>query len=239
MTRICLGLPALQGDLRTYQKRFDLVELRPVDASLPKVSKLRAWRKSVPPTFVFSVVLPRIVGELVGGEAADAALAQALEVAGAVEARAIVLATPPSIRPTQANRKRVAALLERIPREGVAVCWEPSGMWEVDEIAALAKSVRAVPVLDAARDALPPGSIVYTRLRALGSSSAVSAAAIERIAERLRGRREAFVVVEGKGDAGRVKAGLASALGRAPAKGPSAPLVRPSAGLLIAEDEEQ
>jgi uncharacterized protein YecE (DUF72 family) len=239
MTRICLGLPALQGDLRAYQKRFDLVELRPVDASLPKASKLRAWRKSVPPTFVFSVVLPRVVGELAGGEAADAALAQALEVASAVEARAVVLVTPPSIRPTQANRKRVAALLERIPREGVAVCWEPTGMWEPDEIVGLAKSVRAVPVVDATRDVVPPGPIVYTRLRALGSSASVSAAAIERVADKLRGRREAFVIVEGKADAARVKAGLGAALSRERDRPPSAPVVRPSAGLLIAEDEEQ
>ncbi len=239
MTRICLGLPALQGDLRTYQKRFDLVELRPVDNALPRASKLRAWRKSVPPTFVFSVVLPRAVGELAGGDAEATALAQSLEVANAVEARCIVLATPPSIRPTLANRKRVAALLERIPRDGVVVCWEPSGMWELDEIAALAKSVRAVPVVDAARDAVPPGAVVYTRLRALGTSAAVSASAIERIADRLRGRREAFVIVEGKPDAARVKAGLGAALARDRDKPQSAPVVRPSAGLLIAEDEEQ
>ena len=239
MTRICLGLPALQGDLGNYSKRFDLVELRPVDTTLPRPAKLRAWRKSVPPTFVFSVVLPRIVGELVAGEAADAALAQALDVAKAVEARAIVLATPPSIRPTQANRKRVAALLERIPREGVVVCWEPGGMWEIDEITALAKSVRVVPVVDASREAVPAGPVVYTRLRALGASAAVSAAAIERIADKLRGRREVFVVVEGKGEAGRVKAGLGAAVARERDKPPSAPIVRPSAGLLIAEDEEQ
>jgi uncharacterized protein YecE (DUF72 family) len=239
MTRVLLGLPALQGDLRTYQKRFDMVELRPVDATLPRASKLRAWRKSVPPTFVFSVVLPRVVGELGGGEVEASALAASLEVANAVEARCIVLATPPSIRPTSANRKRVAALLERIPREGVVVCWEPTGMWEGDEIVSVARSVGAVPVVDAAREPPPPGPIVYTRIRALGTSAAVSASAIERVAERLRGRREVFVVVEGKGDAARVKAGLGAALSCDRGRPPSAPVVRPSVGRLVAEDEEQ
>lgn len=239
MTRVLLGLPALQGDLRTYQKRFDMVELRPIDTSLPRATKLRAWRKSVPPTFVFSVVLPRIVGELAGGADEIAALEESLQVANAVEARCIVLATPPSIRPTMANRNRVAALLQRIPRDGVVVCWEPAGIWEPEEIISLARGVGTVPVVDAAREALPPGPVVYTRLRALGTSVVVSASAIERIAERLSGRREAFVVVEGKSEAVRVKQGLAAALANERERPQTAPVVRPSASLLIAEDEEQ
>ena len=58
MARLLVGLPALRGDIQKYKQRFDLVELRPVDTSLPRVTTLRKWRKSVPPGFVFSVVLP-------------------------------------------------------------------------------------------------------------------------------------------------------------------------------------
>src|SRR5262245_47868418 len=138
MARLLVGLPALVGDIEKYVKRFDMVELRPVDTSIPRASTLRSWRKVVPPGFVFSVVLPRIVGELTAGKEADAALATALDVATQVEARALVLSTPASVRPTAPNKKRLTAMLERLPREGVVVCWEATGIWEAEEILAVA-----------------------------------------------------------------------------------------------------
>ncbi len=239
MARLLVGLPALVGDIKKYKERFDMVELRPVDTAMPKLATLRAWRRSVPPGFVFSVVLPRAVGELAPGAAFDAALAQALEVATAVEARCLVVATPPSVRPTQTNRKRLAALLERLPREGVVVAWEAAGLWETEDLWSTARAAGVVPVLDAAREVLPPGPIAYTRLRALGKGAAIGAATVDRVADRLRGRREAFVVVEGAPDAARVKAGLKAALSRKAVAG-GAMLVRPaSQSALLAEDEEQ
>ena len=228
MARLLVGLPALVGDIKKYKERFDMVELRPVDTAMPKLATLRAWRRSVPPGFVFSVVLPRAVGELAPGAAFDAALAQALEVATAVEARCLVVATPPSVRPTQTNRKRLAALLERLPREGVVVAWEAAGLWETEDLWSTARAAGVVPVLDAAREVLPPGPIAYTRLRALGKGAAIGAATVDRVADRLRGRREAFVVVEGAPDAARVKAGLKAALSRKAVAG-GAMLVRPPA----------
>src|SRR5687767_13015813 len=102
MARLVVGLPALLGDLAKYQSRFDLVELRPVDTSLPRVGTLRKWRKSVPPAFVFSVVLPRAVSELAAGPELEEALETSLLVAAAVEARCVVLPTPASVRPTLA-----------------------------------------------------------------------------------------------------------------------------------------
>jgi uncharacterized protein YecE (DUF72 family) len=239
MARLLVGLPSLQGDIQKYKARFDMVELHPVDASVPRGTTLRKWRKSVPPGFVFSVVLPRVVGELAAGAPLDEALASSLEVAAAVEARCIVLQTPASFRPTAANRKKLAALFERVPPEGVVRCWEPSGIWERDDILATARAAKVVPVLDAAREAPPPGPLVYTRLRALGKSSSLGAAAIERVADRLRGRREVFVIVEGLG-AVRIKAELAAALASKRALPAGATLVRPSLpSTLIAEDEEQ
>ena len=61
MPRVLVGLPQLQGDIRKFEKRFDMVEVRPVDASLPKVATLRSWRKAVAPHFVFSVQIPRVI----------------------------------------------------------------------------------------------------------------------------------------------------------------------------------
>ena len=240
MARLYVGLPAFQGELKKYQSRFDMVELHPVDTSLPRPGTLRKWRELVPPGFAFSVVLPRVVGELSPGKALDEALDAALNVAKVIEARCVVLATPASVRPTAANKKRMAAVLDRIPRDGVVRCWEPMGIWERDDILATARDLGVVPVLDAAREAVGPGPIAYTRLRALGKSSALSAATIERIAERLRGRREIFVVVEGAREAARVKAALGDALSKKQSTRAAPTVIRPKLpGQLIAEDEEQ
>jgi len=70
MARLLVGLPALHGTLASYAKRYDLLELRPVDESVPGPARLRKWREQVGPTFAFSVVLPRVLGEL--GTGADA-----------------------------------------------------------------------------------------------------------------------------------------------------------------------
>lgn len=240
MARVVVGLPSLQGDIRTYKKRFDMVELHPVDMPTPRPATLRGWRKAVPPTFVFSVVLPSGVGALTPGAELDAALEQALAVAAAVEARCVVLRTPASVRPTATNRKRLAAVIERVPAEGVVRCWEPLGIWEPEDVLATARSIGALPVLDASREVLPPGPLVYTRLRALGAGSVASAAAIERVADQLRGRREAFVVVEHRAQAARIKAALHGALARRRDRTTPAAVIRPAAALpLVAEDEEQ
>ncbi|MCC6556791.1 MAG: DUF72 domain-containing protein, partial [Polyangiaceae bacterium] len=237
MARLLVGLPALQGDIQKYRDRFDLVEVRPIDTSLPRQTTLRKWRRSVPPGFVFSVVLPRAVGELAAGEELDAALASSLEVASILEARCVLLQTPPSLRPTAANRRKIAALFERIPAEGVVRCWEASGLWEREDVIATARAAGAIAVLDAAREALPPGPIAYTRLRALGSSASLGAGTIEKVAEQLRGRREAFVVVEGPG-AARAKAALVGAMAQSRARPAGPATVRPAApSTLIAEDE--
>lgn len=239
MARLLVGLPALQGDLEKYASRFDLVELRPVDAALPKPSTLRRWRKSVPPAFVFSVVLPRVVGELAPGPELDAALGTSLEVAAALEARCVILQTPASVRPTAVNKKRLDAIFARIPREGTVRCWEPAGIWERDEVIAAARTLGVLPVFDIAREAPGAGPIVYTRLRALGKSTALGAGTIERVAERLRRRREAFVVVEGPGEGPRVKQALAGELAKMPSRSSGITVVRPGTSTLVAEDEEQ
>ena len=133
MARPHVGLPTLEGDLERYAEKYDLLELRPGDSPIPKPPTLRAWRSKVPPSFVFSVVFPKVVGELKPSPALDAALEQALGVARDVEARCFVIATPPSVTPTELNKKRLAALVERIPHDAATLAWEPRGVWESDE----------------------------------------------------------------------------------------------------------
>jgi hypothetical protein len=107
-------------------------------------------------------------------------------------------------------------------------------------VIAAARSLSVLPVLDVAHEVPGPGTILYTRLRALGKSAALGAAAVERIAERLRRRREAYVIVEAHtGEAQRIKAALVAALAAKPPRAVGATVVRPATSTLVAEDEEQ
>lgn len=213
-----------------------MVELRLDTMASPKPGTLRAWRKAVNPAFTFSVVMPREIGALEGGPKVDRIIKSALKLATVVQARCIVVETPPEVRPTKTNRDKLKALFTKLAVPSVQLCWEPRGLWEPSEIKATAKTLGVVPVLDATRDTLPPGASVYTRVRALGRSG-VSEKAIAHLAEQLHGRRDAWIVVEDRRSAARVKAGISGALSELGAATPV--VVKPSQGRLRAEDEEQ
>ena len=195
MTTVHVGLPVLHGEVARYAQKFDLLEIRPVDTSLPKPSRLARWRKDVPPAFVFSVVLPQIVSEGRVSPEGDKALATSLEVAAALEARCIVVTTPTALTPTALHKKRLAALIAKLPRDAVTVAWEPRGVWDVTEAGA-AKELGVQLVVDAAVERPPRGAVMYTRLRGIGNSTQLGPTAIERVRAAIAGRREVFVVVE-------------------------------------------
>jgi uncharacterized protein YecE (DUF72 family) len=209
MARLLIGLPSLTGKLANYAKRYQLVELTPVDSPLPKPSKLAAWRSAVPPSFAFSVVLPRVVGALGTGEAFERALADSLEAARVLQATCIVLATPNTVRPTAHNRARIAEIAARMPQDGHVLAWHATGMWETADHLETAVGAGWLPVFDAAQEPLAPGPIVYTRIRALGHATRLGQQRIAHAARQLSGRRSAYVVVE-PSIAGKVRAGLAA-----------------------------
>jgi uncharacterized protein YecE (DUF72 family) len=238
MARLQVGLPDLVSDIAKYANKYDMVELRPEPGAVPKPGTLRNWRKAVNPSFTFSVVLPPIVGRLAMTKAMDAALLEALDVATIVEARCIVLSTPPEVRPTSATTAKLKTVIDKLPRPGVVLCWEPHGIWERPEVLALAKQLGVLAVLDAAQMPVPPGPVVYTRLRALGTHGSVSQKSLENISVQLAGRRDAWVVVEHRPSAQRVRTELAAALKRSLGT-PGPTVVRPAPGRLRADDEEQ
>ena len=113
-------------------------------------------------------------------------------------------------------------------------------MWEREDIIETARSLEVVPVVDVSRESPPSGALVYTRLRALGKTGSISAAVLDRMADRLRSRREVFLVVERPSDAVRVRTALTEALAKKRPRRTAPTIVRPSTSpQLIAEDEEQ
>lgn len=237
MTRILIGQPQLPNKLENYAKRFEMVELRPLDTPLPKAATLARWRERVPPGFVFSVVLPNAVASLGRSGDLEAALAISLKAATALQASCLVLVTPPSVRPTKKNRQRIVELGMRLVRGGQVVAWQPCGLWEPDDVLATAHEAGYVAVFDAAQEPLAPGPVVYTRIRALGHAQRLGAGRIARIADQLYERRLAYVVVE-RPIAAKVKAGLKTALEQLPERR-AIPTLFKHGNVITADDEEQ
>ncbi len=199
-TRVHIGSKELRGELAAYAKRFDLLEVRGVDAKnlkqAPSAATLRRWRRSVPPHFEFGVVAGPNVSKLKASEALETELAAMLETASTLEARLLVVPTSPDVTPSKLWRDRFAALLDRLPRDVSTIVWEPSGLWEHEDAAVQAARWGVVLSVDPARDIVPAGPVAFARLRALGGTRAYSTAALEKIARAIGDRRDAYVVIE-------------------------------------------
>ena len=193
--KLYVGQAALQGGIRRYP--FDLLELL-VEPNLPQPKKLATWVEANPDR-VFSLRLPP---EIVRpGTRQQELLERVGKAREALAARWAVLTTSPTTTPTARNRALLADLVEKLGHTDWRLAWEPHGMWAPEEAESWAEELGVALVRDLSRDEAPAGSVIYTRLRALGFGTRVGARAVERLAERLDGAEEAYVVIEGQGAA--------------------------------------
>lgn len=243
-TRLHIGAKELRGELTTYAKRFDFLEIRGVDAAnmhlAPNVATLRRWRRSVPPQFEFGVVAGPNLGALKPSEAFDVERKALLDTASILEARVLVVATPPSVTPSKLWRDRLGALVDGLPRDVTSIVWEPSGLWELEDAVAQAKKWGIVVAVDPAREEFPAGPVAYGRLRAIGATRAFSTAALDKIAAKIGTRRDAYVVIETAGalKEGKTLRGLVRGTG-SKKRGGLARLIRPRGAPLDVRDDEQ
>jgi uncharacterized protein YecE (DUF72 family) len=243
-TRLHIGAKELRGDVAAYAKRFDLLEVRGLDAASQKLAPtdatLRRWRKAVPASFEFSVIGGPNLGKLKAGDALEAELAVLLKSVTLLEARVIVIATTPDVTPGKVWRDRLAKLLERLPRDASSIVWEPSGLWEIDDAAELANKLEITVAVDPARDAMPPGPVAYGRLRAAGGTRAFSATTLQKVADTIGERRDAYVVFETTSALKEGKTLRALVRQAKPGKrGGLGRLIRPKGAALSVGDDEQ
>ena len=199
--RLHIGQSRLRGDLSRYARGFDLLELRAEPGRIPRPAGLRRWAEQAPAGFVFSVVLPRRVAALEPSAEQERELESALRAADALGATWLVAQTPASVTPTERARRRLGELSERLPRDGRRIAWEPQGLWEDEESERLAERLGLHLVRDLSRSVAAPGDVAYTRVRTWGESARLGAVRAQRVAERLVGHSEAFVVLETPGAA--------------------------------------
>ena len=243
-TRLHIGAKELKGELAAYAKRFDMLEVRGMDAAnlrlAPSDATLRRWRKAVGPQFEFSVVAGPGLAKLKASDALETELAVLLKTVNLLEARVIVIATPSDVTPSRLWRDRLEKLIGRLPADASTVVWEPSGLWEMEDAAAQAQKWGIALAVDPAREAMPEGPVAYGRLRAAGGTRAFSTAALTKVANAIGERRDAYVVFETTGalKEGKIlralvrsaKAGKRGGLGR---------LIRPKGAAPTGSDAEQ
>lgn len=244
-TRVHIGSKELRGEIAAYAKRFDLLEVRGVDAAnlklAPTPATLRRWRKAAPPQFEFAVVAGPNIGKLKPTEAFEAELEALLATAQVLESRLLVVPTSPDVTPGKLWRDRFAKLLERLPRDVSSVVWEPSGLWEHEDAAVQAGKWGVVLSVDPLRDIVPVGPVAFARLRAVGAVRSYSTAALERIAAAIGQRRDAYVIIETQSALAEAKTlrRAVRALGSRQTGGMSR-LIRPrGAAAAVADDDEQ
>jgi uncharacterized protein YecE (DUF72 family) len=242
-TRFYIGAKGLRGDIASYAKRFDLLEVSssgPGGAPGPSVATLKRWRKSVPPHFAFTVVAGPELAALRPGEALDKARTVASSLADVLEARNILLPTPAEVTPSAVWRDRLARVTEGFRRDVTNLVWEPRGVWEVEDAAVLARKLGLVLAVDAARDPVPVGPVAYSRLRAMGETRSFGPSALERVIQAIGARRDAFVVFETDGALAECK--LLRRLAEAPEgtdRKNATRVVRPRGGSVKVRDDEQ
>ncbi len=178
-----------------YGKHLDLLEVR-LDNGAPRKRTLETMKSEAPEQMVFAVLVPKALATLESDVTAEE-LAPVLETARGLDARWIVLRTPPTARPSSRTRARLTQLVELLKPAGVAIAWEPSGLLAEAAAEALAASLEVTLARDPARDDLPEGEVAYGRIQSLGTGGRVRGSAIERAADRLAAFDEAYIVIEG------------------------------------------
>ncbi len=242
-TRFHIGAKALRTNLGTYAKRFDFLEVKTGTSPrepAPSLATLRKWRRAVPPRFDFSVVAGPHLSMLKGGAPLEEDLKNVQAAVDALQARCILIATPADVTPSNLWRDRMAKLVARFPRDVTQVVWEPRGLWEIEDAAVAAKEWGIVLAVDAARDPVPAGPVAYVRLRALGETRSFGAAALDKIANAIGTRRDAYVIFEtdsALAESKRLRT-LAQTAG-AGTRGGGGRVIRPRALTVKVRDDEQ
>jgi uncharacterized protein YecE (DUF72 family) len=199
-----VGQAALTGRLERYAKVFDFLEVRAAPAP-PSLGRLRRMRGEAPQGFSFSFVAPPKLVEL-GASESDPALVESTRAAAtALAARFVLLRTPYSVAPSGRSRARLARLVDALRGSAPGIAWEPRGVWTDEDAERAASELGVVLVRDLAEYEPPAGPVVYTRVLALGRNARIGAGIIERVAERIEGADEAFVIAEGRGAVGLAK----------------------------------
>ena len=109
------------------------------------------------------------------------------------------MATGATVTTGARDRDRLRAYFDRLPRrEGLTIVWRPTGLWEVEAVQAMSRSLAVAGGFDAVDDPVPQGGIVYGSLLAEGLRRSFSHAQLLDVVDKLHGSEadRAYVTVD-------------------------------------------
>ena len=141
MPKIYYGTSELQHGWDRYYEQYNLFEIKLEGSDRdPSVKTLNRWRVNSPKGFAFVLHAPPAISAalvqahqrdtLALGAAFERAWEQLLELAHAVAAKAILIATPMEFTPGESSRALLKALSERMAGQKAALIWDAEGLWE-------------------------------------------------------------------------------------------------------------
>ncbi|MEM2878351.1 MAG: DUF72 domain-containing protein [Candidatus Hadarchaeales archaeon] len=187
----CCGWGFYRGGLKSYAKKFSLVEVQQTFYRLPSISAIRRWRAEAPDKFEFCVkafqalthpptsptwrrsgLSPEILKKKSFGWLRPTrdnfdAWGRVKETCDALGARVCVVQCPPSFRCTSENIEGMREFFSKIERGGLALAWEPRGDWNErpDVIRRLCDELQLIHVVDLMRrEPLSEHPVAYIRL---------------------------------------------------------------------------
>lgn len=190
MANIRIGCSGFVGQQPAYWEAVDLVELLESHHGMPKPVPLGRIRRQAGPDKQIIVMASQLIthpaddptfrfdrqalpegpcGLLRDTPAVAAGWEATLAAAQACEAQGVLLRTPPAFTPSRLHREALARFSAAALADlaGRTLAWEPMGLWEPDEAAALATELGLVCVVDPLRDEPAEGPVAYLRLRGL------------------------------------------------------------------------
>lgn len=161
----CSGFPV---PATKYLREFVMVEVADTFLGVPGPALVRRWKREAVDGFVFTAVAPRdlTADAFKPSAAADTAWEAFLPVCRDLDARAIVVTTPPEIVSSKATRAQARTMFERLVKKGLPpFVWEAPPSWDLKESEATVKDLGVLVARDPTRH--PPfakGALAYYRL---------------------------------------------------------------------------
>jgi len=181
----CCGFPKARP---IYFAHFNLVEVQQTFYKLPAIATARRWREEAPPGFTFTLkawqlvthepssptyrkaglTIPEAERERYGAfrptnQVFDA-WARTLEIAQALEARAVVFQCPARFTPTDEHVADLRAFFSQVERGGLVFVWEPRGDWPDELVGKLCQELNLIHGVDPFQRLPVHGVPAYFRL---------------------------------------------------------------------------
>ena len=119
----------------------------------------------------------------------DEAWADTDKLARALDAKAVLLQTPPSFKASAEHATRLENFLAHAMRPRISLVWEwPKGSWPDRKALDLCERIGAIPVIDPLAATIPETEFVYLRIGRPGSRRQIQDDALKDVALKIRDR---------------------------------------------------